>query len=109
MSWMETEPACFELHVPRYIVIEPADFGAAAERPFQEVGDGLVSSVAELRAAGVAAKVVFAPFAESQRQTVIGRVPWKTLDPETGPSGDTRSVDLGGRFGESPLDQARFE
>lgn len=109
MSWMETEPACFELHVPRYIVIEPMDSGTAAERPFEQVGDGLVSSVAELRAAGVEAQVIFAPFAESQRQTASGRAPWKTLDPETGPSGDTRSVDLGGRFGESPLDQARFE
>lgn len=109
MRWMETEPACFELHVPRRIVIEPADAVASSDRPYQKVSDGLVSSVAELRAAGVKAQVVFVPFQESQRQTVVGRLPWKVLDPETAPSGDTKSIELGARFGESPLDQSRFE
>jgi hypothetical protein len=31
------------------------------------------------------------------------------LDPETGPAGDTGSIELGGRFGDSALDRARFE
>src|SRR5262249_53886292 len=52
MQWIETEPACFELHVPRYVVIEPANNGSASDRPYQQVGDSLVSSVAGLRAAG---------------------------------------------------------
>lgn len=109
LQWMETEPACFEVHVPRYIVIEPQAAADGPERPFREVADGLVASITDLRAAGVKAAVLFDPFGETQRQKVIARLPWKVLDPETGPSGETRALDLGARFGESPLDQTRFE
>jgi hypothetical protein len=109
LQWVETEPACFELHVPRYIVIEPANNAEPSDRPFRQVADSLVASVAGLRAAGVKAEVVFVPFTESQSQRVIARVPWQVLDAETAPSGITKSVELGARFGESPLDQARFE
>lgn len=107
-QWTETEPACFELHVPRYIVMEP--HGAEGDdRAFVEVAHALTASLAELRAAGVKAEVVFQPFQETQRQQVTARVPWKILDPEAGPSGTTRALDVGARFGESPLDGTRFE
>jgi hypothetical protein len=109
MQWTETEPACFEVHVPRTVVIEPASDAPPSERPYQQVGDSLVSSVAELRAAGVKAEVRFAPFEEVQRQNVTARVPWKILDAEAAPSGETKFLELGARFGESPLDQTRFE
>jgi hypothetical protein len=109
MQWTETEPACFEVQVPRYVVIEPASAAPPSGRPYQQVGDSLVSSVADLRAAGVKAQVRFVPFTEEQRQKVTARVPWKILDAEAGPSGETRFVELGARFGESPLDQTRFE
>jgi hypothetical protein len=81
MSWMETEPACFELHVPRYIVIEPDD-RHAPERPPSR-GGGLVSSVAERGRPGSRAGH-FRAVCGSQRQTASGRVPWKTLDRRPG-------------------------
>jgi hypothetical protein len=109
MQWAEIEPACFELNVPRTFVIEPASDVPVPERPHQHVGDSLVASVTELRAAGVKAQVRFVAFEEVQQQKVTARVPWKILDAEAGPSGETRFVELGARFGESPLDQTRFE
>jgi hypothetical protein len=107
MNWTETEPACFEARVPRYLVIEPSR--VASNSLHYEVGQALESSIDGLRAAGVKAAVRFVPFEETQRQKVRARVPWKVLDPETGPTGETRSVELGGRFGDSSLDESRFE
>lgn len=107
MTWTETEAACFEVRVPRYLVIESA--GNASESFHAEVGQALESSVDGLRAAGVKALVRFVPFEEVQRQLVKTRIPWKVLDPEPGSSGETRSVELGGRYGETSLDQSRFE
>ena len=109
MAWTESEPASFELRVPAHLVIEPASADVSAGPPHRQVTDALVASVADLRAAGGKAQVVFVPFEESQPQTAIARVPWMVLDPETGPAGDTGSIELGGRFGDSALDRARFE
>jgi len=58
MSWTETEPASFEVRVPRYLIIEPAGT-AASESIHAEVAQGLQSSVEGLRAAGVKALVRF--------------------------------------------------
>jgi hypothetical protein len=107
MTWMETEPACFELHVPKYMVIESSIM--TSEPVHDEVALALELSIDGLRAAGVKAQVRFVPFKEVQRQRVHARIPWKVLDPEKGPTGETRLVELGGRFGESTLDQSRFE
>lgn len=108
MSWTETEPAGFEVRVPRYLVIEPSSL-ASSEPLHDEVALALETSMDGLRAAGVRAVVRFVPFEEVQRQSVLVRLPWIVLDPERGPSGETRSVELGGRFGDTSLDQSRFE
>ncbi|MEN3333443.1 MAG: hypothetical protein V7641_2808 [Blastocatellia bacterium] len=107
MTWTETEPASFEVHVPRYLVVEPSS--TTTETLHEDVGLALESSIDGLRAAGVKGLVRFIPFEEVQRQSVRVRLPWKVLDPEFGPAGKTRLVELGGRFGESSLDQSRFE
>jgi len=86
MSWTETEPASFEVRVPRYLIIERP----ARRRPNRfhaEVAQGLQSSVEGLRAAGVKALVRFVPFEEVQPQRVAARLPWKLLAPEPGPFG----------------------
>lgn len=107
LTWIETEPASFEVQVPRYLVIEQLD--TADDSVYLDVGDALESSVAGLRAAGVQAVVRFVPFVEVQRQTVKVQLPWKVLDREIGPSGDTRSAELGARFDEAALGSSRFE
>jgi hypothetical protein len=108
MEWTETEPASFEVHVPRYLTTVPSDLDAAMDAlAYLQVGDGLRESIGELHAAGVRAEVVFDPFLETQQQKVRGQLSWVVLDPEQGPAGLDR-FSIGGRFGDSPLGGSRF-
>ena len=109
MGWVETEPASFEVRVPRHLVAEPGGAGADGVPNHEHVAEGLRSAVGVLHATGVRAVVVFEPFAEEQRQRVRFRLGLKTLEPETGTAGTADSLSLGGRFGESPLGGSRFD
>jgi len=107
MTWIETEPASFEIRVPRYLVME--QLSTAPEAIYLDVAQALESSIEGLRAAGVKGLVSFVPFTEKQQQTIKVHLPWKVLDRELGPSGETRSIELGARFGDAALDSSRFE
>jgi len=108
MEWTETEPAAFEVHVPRCIVREPQDLDLALDVPaYEQIAEGLRDSILELHAAGVSARTVFEPFRDIQRQKVRAQVSWIIIDPEQGPAGIDR-FELGGRFGSSPLGGSRF-
>lgn len=107
MSWTETEPAAFDVHVPRYIVLEPT---AAGDDPrWAYVERGLRDSIDKLHGAGIRAGVQFDGFVEVQDQRVLFQLPFKVLEPETGPSGHGIALSFGGRFGESVLGGSRFE
>lgn len=105
MTWFETEPASFEVRVPRTVVIQPGD----APSRIDDVAQALDGSIQRLHGAGVKAAVRFVPFVEEQRQLTTFHLPFKVLDPEGGPSGRDRGFVLGGRFGDSPLGSSRFE
>ncbi|HEX5414789.1 MAG TPA: hypothetical protein VFZ25_03925 [Chloroflexota bacterium] len=107
MAWTETEPASFQVHVPRYIVVEPG--GRAGGPRWVDLEAGLRDAIGTLHAAGVRAAVKFDPFVETQEQTIRFRLPVKVIDPEIGPAGQGDEVAFGGRFGESRLGSARFE
>jgi hypothetical protein len=110
MEWIEEEPASFQVRVPRYLVAEPAERAAVLGRQAWEmVEEALRASIGELHAAGVRADVRFEPFVETQRHASRVQLPWKVLDPETGPAGRHDEVSVGGRFGDSPFGGARFE
>ena len=110
MEWTEVEPASFEVHVPRYVVIAAPEVASAAGGPVYElVAEALRETIAEIHAAGVLAQVVFDPFREMQRQRVAATVPWVVTSPETAPSGEGEPLVFGARYGESGLDTARFE
>lgn len=108
MAWTETEPASFEVHVPRGVVVEPG--GVLAEGAvWQVVEEALADAIASLHAAGVRAAAVFAPFAERQEQIVRTTLPWIRPDPERASPGRRDEVDLGMHFEETRLGRARFE
>ncbi|MGE3956466.1 MAG: hypothetical protein AB7H96_07085 [Vicinamibacterales bacterium] len=107
LAWTETEPAAFEVRVPRTVVIEPAR--EQPEPPHDVVERGLVDSVRRLHAAGVRAAVRFEPFVERQPMREQFDLPFRVFDPERGPSGIDRGATLGGRFGETRIGQSRFE
>jgi hypothetical protein len=110
MEWTEVEPASFEVHVPRYVVIAAPEVASAAGGPVYElVAEALRETIAEIHAAGVLAQVVFDPFREVQPQRVTATLPWVVAPPETAPSGEGEELVFGARYGESGLDAARFE
>jgi hypothetical protein len=110
MNWIETEPASFEVRVPRYIVTEPNTVvEAEAEPMYEQIAAGLRSTIAELRAAGVLAQVKFIPFIETQNQRVRATLPWVVTDRQTGSAGARDTLALGGRYGETTIGDSRFE
>jgi hypothetical protein len=105
MSWIETEPASFQVHIPRCITQEPALGDAPA---WTHLEAGLQDAIGQLHAAGVRAGAIFDPFTEVQKQVTAFEVPFKTLDTETGSAGEAESLTFGSRFDESPLGSSRF-
>ena len=74
-----------------------------------EVHAALASSIAELRAAGIAAALVVDPFAETQDHRPHMEPSWVTLPPEAGPTGTETEFTVGGRFGDTAFGTTRFE
>jgi len=109
MEWTELEPASFEVHVPRYVVMEPEIAEPDQRTPHEHVAEALQLTISKLHAGGVQAQVLFDPFVEKQTQSVRTNLPWLRLDREIGSAGRSDSLSLGGRFSESPLGDARFE
>lgn len=108
LSWTETEPASFEVRIPRAIVSEPSG-SAPGAAPHELAADALERSLDDLHAAGVRATLRFLPFVETQPQIVRHTLPWLVLDREQGSAGFEAALVQGGRFDESGLDKARFE
>src|SRR5262249_59749001 len=79
VAWTETEPASFEVQVPRAIVSEPAG-SATGAAPHVLAADALERAIGDLHAAGVHAAVRFMPFTETQPQIVRHTLPWLVLD-----------------------------
>ena len=105
MNWVETEPASFEVRIPRYAVIEPGD----SDPRHDQVAEALRDAIIRLHAAGVRARVLLVPFVEEQAQETQFSIPIKVLDPETGSAGWQDTVTIGGRFGDTALGDSRFE
>jgi hypothetical protein len=105
LGWIEREPASFEVRVPRGVTVEPAGRASLAA----SVGDALGVAVGELRAAGVAASVVFLPFEETQAHLPSVEPSWISLPSETAPVGIVTEVSVGGHFGDTTFGGTRFE
>lgn len=105
MTWIEHEPASFEVHVPNGVTVVPAGRSALAGA----VATALASSIAELRAAGVAAALVLDPFVELQAHRPTVRLPWIMLAPEGAPSGVSAGFTVGGRFDDTAFGGTQFE
>ena len=107
MWWTEKEPGSFEVRVPRYLTIAAPE--VSIDDVHELVEDALHTGIADIHAAGVRAQVVFEPFAETQGQHVRATLPWIVIPPETAPDGEGERLLFGARYGESGLDDARFE
>jgi len=108
MSWVESEPASFEVRVPRNVVSAPSGRPDDAA-PYDLVADALRRSLQSLHAAGVRARLRFMPFTEQQPQFIRTTFSWMRPDPETGSAGTRDELSLGMHFGETKLGRSRFE
>ena len=114
LSWVEHEPASFEVHLPRTVVIEPTalrqEFRAAnlARPPYDEIADDLAATLPQLRAAGVAAELRLDGFTETQHHFDRLVPGWVVIEPEDGPAGTNDRVGTGGRFDETALGVSQF-
>ena len=114
LLWVESEPASFEVRLPRTIVIEPTalrrEFRAAKLEgaPFDEIADDLADTLPQLRAAGVRAELRLEGFPETQQHRDRFLPSWVVIDPETGPAGSNDRVGTGARFNETALGVSNF-
>lgn len=110
LAWIETEPASFEVRVPRGVVVEAPELGGLSEEhAYGVIANALSATVHEIRAAGVRAAVRFEPFLEEQDQRVRATVPWVVLPGEHGSAGGSEELALGARFDEAALGIGRLE
>jgi hypothetical protein len=105
MTWVEREPASFEVHVPGGITVEPA----ARDSLAGSVATTLATTISELRAAGVAGALVLVPFVEVQAHRPSVSLPWMVLPVEAAPAGTSAGFSVGGRFDETAFGGTRFE
>jgi hypothetical protein len=97
------------VRIPRHLVIEASELAGFPDGPVHDrLADALRAAVGRIRAAGVRADVRYEGFQEQQPQLVRVTPPWLKLDPQVGSAGQRDRVSVSGRFGESPLGEARF-
>ncbi len=96
VSWVETEPASFQIQLPAGALLSRADETPASLVNREMLGASLSQGVGQLKAAGVAAEVELRPFGEAQRQTdrLVAVLP--LVHREVGPTGADRLPDAGG-------------
>ena len=109
MGWEETEPASFEVRVPRFLVVEPTVGSGEELRPYERIAEGLEETIRQLHAAGVRAEVRFIPSVETHPQKVRVTLPWKVIDRQKTSPGESDDFSMGGRFGETSLGDSRYE
>jgi hypothetical protein len=105
LTWVEREPASFEVRVPNGVTVEPAGRTPLAG----SVAAALGSSIGELRAAGVTAALVLLPFIEVQAHRPSVLLPWIVLPSEGAPTGTSAGFTVGGRFDDTAFGSTLFE
>jgi hypothetical protein len=98
-TWIETEPASFEVHVPAHSVRKRALAAGTPEEHRETLGNAITQGVQRLKAAGVRSVVRLLAFSEMQGQSdaITGVLPLRLR--EAGASGGDRLPDAGGLFG----------
>jgi hypothetical protein len=108
MGWREAVPASFEIQLPSQLV--PSLEGGLDEMLASraQIGDALDTAVNDLRAAGVASRVVLRPFVDGQGQRDRLAMVLPMTVTERGPVGADRLTDAGGVFEVTRYDDSTF-
>jgi hypothetical protein len=112
MSWLETEPASFEVHLPGGTLLYPARPGGGALEEALRERDLLLSSLGDgvrrLKGAGVRANVQMPPFSELQPQLDLLTNVLPIRHREVGTTGADVLPDSGGLFEVTGFDESIF-
>lgn len=98
LTWLETQPASFEIHLPAGALLNRRNELAASLQERDRLEFSLNQAVQTLKAAGVEGKVILEPFREVQQQ---GDRLYSVLPPtfrEIAPTGADRLPNAGGVF-----------
>ncbi len=108
VTWVETQPASFEIHLPAGSLLNPPNGLDRALQDRDRLGYSLNQAVQKLKAAGVAAEVQMRPFLETQGQMDRLTAVLPLTNREVGPSGADRLPDAGGVFEVTDFNDSTF-
>jgi hypothetical protein len=107
-SWVETQPARFEVILPAGAMLSPRQQLTRALDDRLTLERSLNSGVAKLRAAGVASQVTLRPFTEVQPHLDFVTAMMPRVHREAGPTGADRLPEAGGVFEVTPFDDSTY-
>jgi hypothetical protein len=108
VSWVETQPARFEVALPAGALLSPRDHLDRALEDRDTLERSLNDGVNKLRACGVVSRVALQPFAEFQRQMDFLRAVLPMTHRENGPTGADRLPDAGGIFEVTSYEESTY-
>jgi hypothetical protein len=107
-AWTETEPASFEIYIPGGTMLSPAGELEEALVERDRLEFSLNQAVNQLRAAGVAAGLHIAPFAETQGSRDYLTMVLPKRFTEVGPTGADRISDAAGMHDVTRFDDSTY-
>lgn len=108
VSWVETQPARFEVTLPAGAMLSPRDRLNQALEDRDRLERSLNDGVGRLRACGVASRVALQPLIESQPQMDFLRAVLPLTHREIGPTGADRLPDAGGIFEVTSYEESTY-
>lgn len=108
MGWREAVPASFEIQLPSQLVPGGPDGLDGTLTARAQLNDALDGAVNNLRAAGVASRVVLRPFIEAQGQRDRLAMVLPKMVAERGSVGADRLLDAGGVFEVTRYDDSTY-
>lgn len=108
MTWLETQPASVEVHLPAASLLSPQDGLTESLEDRDLLTFGLETGVQQLKAAGVQSSVVMRTHGEVQRQLDLLTAVLPMTHREIGPMGADRLPDAGGLFEVTDFNDSTF-
>ena len=108
VSWLETQPASFEVALPAGTLLSPRDRLDRALEDRDRLERSLNDGVSKLRACGVASRVALRPFTDFQRQMDFLQGVLPITHRENAPTGADRLPDAGGIFEVTSYEESTY-
>lgn len=108
VSWVETEPASFEVNMQAPLVLRRAPAAGPPEHTRDQLGSALDQGIKRLKGVGIRSAVHMVPFSEIQPATDFLAAVLPLRLKEAGSTGADRMPDKGGLFGVTEFGESTF-